>query len=218
MVTLWKALVPESGECRSLQGELVRADGRLNSEHYRNGFGNYYAGHEETEGFEGAFYPRMLVFILTTLIANANEANDAAAIAYFEGVLARAPADWDKQRAIDDLVELVEDEEQRDYTDAENEQLEELANAPERLAWEEVLERLTIGVANYCLANPLLVERADPTKPIEEGGVRDLRHVFDPPPPPPACPICNGRGWLPAKSAADFPTMCSCKTPPATLH
>lgn len=44
---LWKELVPESGVASTLQGELIRAEGRLSSELFRNGMMNwdaYYAG------------------------------------------------------------------------------------------------------------------------------------------------------------------------------
>lgn len=38
---LWKALVPRSGQAETVQGELVRAIGRLAGECYRNGNGNW---------------------------------------------------------------------------------------------------------------------------------------------------------------------------------
>ncbi len=44
---LWKELVPEKGVASTLQGELIRAEGRLSSELFRNGMMNwsaYYAG------------------------------------------------------------------------------------------------------------------------------------------------------------------------------
>jgi hypothetical protein len=44
---LWKELVPESGVASTLQGELIRAEGRLSSELFRNGMMNwdvYYEG------------------------------------------------------------------------------------------------------------------------------------------------------------------------------
>jgi hypothetical protein len=41
---LWKKLVPMSGQAKTVQGELVRAIGRLASESYRNGNGNWDGG------------------------------------------------------------------------------------------------------------------------------------------------------------------------------
>lgn len=41
---LWRRLVPKSGKAATLQGELVRAIGRLASEAYRNGNINWDAG------------------------------------------------------------------------------------------------------------------------------------------------------------------------------
>ena len=41
---LWKQLVPVSGQADTLQGELVRVIGRLASEYYRNGNGNWDMG------------------------------------------------------------------------------------------------------------------------------------------------------------------------------
>ncbi len=41
---LWDELVPNSGQAKTIQGELVRTIGRLASESYRNGNGNWDAG------------------------------------------------------------------------------------------------------------------------------------------------------------------------------
>jgi hypothetical protein len=207
---IWKTLVPSTGECASLQGELVRADARLSDESYRNGLGNYYHPDQETDGFAEGFYPKMLVFLLETLAANANDANDADTVAYCADALARAPLDWEKQRRIIAIVERAEEDENRELSDAENAEIETLEAAPERLDWEDLLNRTEIAVGNYCLANPVLVDLAG--KPIEEGGVTDIRHIFDPPPPPPPCPLCNGKGWVAPADPTQFPTMCSCKT------
>lgn len=206
---LWNALVPSSGECASVQGELVRVQGRLSNEHYRNGTGNYYTPYEDHHGFADGVYPQMLVFLCTTLVANANDANDAATVAYFADVLANAPADWNVQQKIDAIGHREHDED-RELTDEENAEIDALDATPGRLHWEELLDRAEIAVANYCLANPVLVDRKG--APAVDGGVKDVRHVFDPPPPPPKCALCNGRGWLPPQSASDFPTVCSCKT------
>lgn len=41
---LWNELVPASGQAETVQGELVRVIGRLASEYYRNGNGNWDMG------------------------------------------------------------------------------------------------------------------------------------------------------------------------------
>ncbi len=63
---LCKELVPESGVASTLQGELIRAEGRLSSEFFRNGMMNwdaYYAGLlkliEGTLGNYGGFSERV---------------------------------------------------------------------------------------------------------------------------------------------------------------
>lgn len=49
--TLWKTLVPAEGSAASLQGELVRALGRIETEHFKNGMSNWGDG----SGFYEAF-------------------------------------------------------------------------------------------------------------------------------------------------------------------
>lgn len=39
---LWKKLVPKEGEAETIQGEMVRAIGKIKGDYYRNGFGNWY--------------------------------------------------------------------------------------------------------------------------------------------------------------------------------
>jgi len=39
---LWKKLVPKKGEAETIQGEMVRALGRMEGDYFRNGFGNWY--------------------------------------------------------------------------------------------------------------------------------------------------------------------------------
>jgi len=43
---LWKELVPPQGQAKTVQGELVRAAGRLSDEAYRNGNINFGKGHK----------------------------------------------------------------------------------------------------------------------------------------------------------------------------
>jgi hypothetical protein len=42
---LWKELVPATGQAATVQGELIRAVGRLSDEAYRNGNHNFDEGH-----------------------------------------------------------------------------------------------------------------------------------------------------------------------------
>jgi hypothetical protein len=42
---LWRELVPATGQAKTVQGELVRAIGRLSDEAYRNGNINFDKGH-----------------------------------------------------------------------------------------------------------------------------------------------------------------------------
>jgi hypothetical protein len=55
--TLWKLLVPRSGCADTVQGELVRAIGRIESEYYRNGNMNW----------DGNYFKDLSSFILRTL-------------------------------------------------------------------------------------------------------------------------------------------------------
>jgi hypothetical protein len=205
---LWDALVPPSGECVSVQGELVRANGRLQNEHFRNGMCNYYSPDAPGHGLADGYYPKLLVFIAKTIAANPNDANDDETVGWFTDLPTLAQSDWDKQMRIEAIAQRAEDED-REPTPSENDEMDALDDSEDRVAWEEVFERAELAIANYCRANPVLVDHAG--KPIEERGVRDLRHVIDPPPPPPPCPLCNGKGWVAAKDPTEFPTMCSCK-------
>lgn len=50
---LWNALVPAQGQASTLQGELVRAAGKLTDEAYRNGNANWDADFERMARFIG---------------------------------------------------------------------------------------------------------------------------------------------------------------------
>lgn len=43
---LWDKLVPEEGEAETVQGEMVRAIGRIQGDYYQNGFGNWHQCYE----------------------------------------------------------------------------------------------------------------------------------------------------------------------------
>src|SRR5262245_60792312 len=79
--------LPQSGECGSVQGELIRANTRLQSEYFRNAMGNYYwewgDSDEGNPEVASTFFGALLFFLLDTLISNRNEALDAEDLAYF---------------------------------------------------------------------------------------------------------------------------------------
>lgn len=177
--SLWKALVPETGECISVQGELVRACGRLQNEHFRNGLCNYYAPDEPDQDLAGSYYGGLLLFMTGMLIENRNGPLDAAEVAYFTDVRTRAFEDWRVQRRIDLL--RGDEEEGRKLTKAERAEVERLEAAEGRLDFEELFDRSEIAVANYCVANPELFDRKG--KPVVERGIRDIRELFERPPP-----------------------------------
>jgi len=52
---LWAALVPRSGEADTLQGELIRIEGKLTDEAYRNGNLNWRGDHERLWRFVGQY-------------------------------------------------------------------------------------------------------------------------------------------------------------------
>jgi hypothetical protein len=204
---MWDGLVPKSGECASVQGELVRVIERLMSELLREGMGNYYTPDDDGDGFADGFYPKMAAFLLDTLAANRGGALDADDVAAFAGARALLEADWNTQQKIDAIV--WKEEEEGELSDVERKDLEQLEASHDAPDWGSLLDRAHRCVANWCIANPELID-GDGT-PVVENGLADVRHVLDPPPPPPVCSICNGRGWVPAADPSSFPEMCACK-------
>jgi hypothetical protein len=209
---VWDALVPRTGECTSVQGELVRATERLFAEAFNEGMGNYYDGVESSADLARSYYGAMVIFVLDTLVASRGRALDDDDVEYFANVRSRLDADWLARRRIAAL-ETCEGESDVEMTAAEKAEYDELAASPDVVPWQEVLTRAERCVANYCLKNPDLVDRDG--KAVVEGGVRSITHIFEPPPAAPPCPKCNGKGWLPPSSPSDFPAMCSCKKPAA---
>lgn len=59
---LWASLVPQSGQADTVQGELVRVIGRLASEEYRNGNGNWDRGFRMYTNFLAKHLPDEAVF------------------------------------------------------------------------------------------------------------------------------------------------------------
>lgn len=197
---IWDALVPANGACQSRQGELVRGNARLLSECLRNGMSNAWV---EDEPLAQNVYGAFALLITDTLIENRGGALEPDDVAYFSRV--RGQLETDRlQRLRIRALEHREDE----LTDDEARELEALFESEERVHWEALCNRAERCIANWCLANPELVDRSG--RPIEERGVRNLEHLFARPPPPAKCPLCGGRGFIQPTDERSFPTRCSC--------
>jgi hypothetical protein len=106
------------------------------------------------------------------------------------------------------VQELEQKEEE--LSASERTELDELyKNRADFIQWEKFCMRAERCIANWCIANPEIVDLQG--RPAEErGGVKNVDHVFNPPPPPPKCALCNGRGFinLPDGRGAEF---CTCQ-------
>ena len=203
---LWDALVPGEGACASVQGELIRANERLQSEYFRNGMGNYFHREEPDGTLADNYYGELILFVLDTMIANRNEALADDDVAYFTEIRREIEPQWLRGLRSDELFWKAEEE---GLSDAEKEELARLDDQPRGPSWEPLTSRAGRCIANWCLRNTALIDREG--RPVVERGIRDVMHVVEPPPAPPPCPLCNGKGWLVPKSASDFPSICPCK-------
>ena len=203
---LWEALVPESGACASLQGELIRALGRLRSEHFRNGMGNYFGRDHAEQTLADTYYGGLVLLILDTMMANRNQALSEDDVAYFAEILREIEPQWLRGLRSDELFYKSEEEE---LTDAERDELARLDEQPRGPNWEALFSRAERCIANWCLTNTELMDRSG--KPVTERGVADVRSIFEPPAPPAVCSQCNGKGWIAPTNPGDFPSLCSCK-------
>jgi len=194
---LWTALVPRSGECASIQGEMIRAVERLRAELLRNGMGNYY----DRGPLDSNHYGKLLTLVLDTLARSEGSALSTDDVGYF----AKARSGLDADRIA--VHRLGEMEEREDASDAERELAQADADA-HAIDWNELIHRAERCVANWCIAHPQLVDRRG--QPVEERGHRDLRHVFEPPRPPPVCPLCNGKGFIQPTGKNGWPKPCKC--------
>jgi hypothetical protein len=168
---LYAALVPPMGECVSLQGELVRANDRLITEHLQNGGLNYY---DSTRTFATGYYSALLVLVLETLTANRGGALVGDDVAYFAEFLQSAGRDFVRTSRLGEL-----ENSETALSNAEQRELEELLaeeSAVGQPDWEELYVRARRCIANWCIANPELIDRHG--KPVVERGVRDLSSVF----------------------------------------
>ena len=209
--SIWDRLVPRSGPCRSLQGELVRASLRLQSEYYRNGLGNYYVREKPEEGLADNPYGGGVLLVIDTLVANRGGSLHERDVTYLTKMREAVVRDWELKIRLGDLEEKSVDGGGTGLTEQEAQELEQLEQLEESDAvdWEKYFARAERCIANWCLANPALVDLQG--KPIREGELSDLRHIFEPPPP---CPKCNGKGWLVSADRSQFPTPCECAGAP----
>lgn len=202
---LCDALVPGTGKPVSVQGELVLAFTLLRGPFLLYGMEDYY-GDDSSDEFENTFLGEGTLFMLDTLIENRNAPLDDEDLAFFTDVRNVVEADWLVGRRI---AELNHKSNESEASEVESKELREL-EAAGGLAWEEVLNRADRCIANWCIANPHLVDREG--RRVEDRGIREVKTIFEPPPPPPPpCPHCRGKGWLPPMDASQFPERCSCK-------
>jgi hypothetical protein len=88
------------------------------------------------------------------------------------------------------------------------EELARLEASPDGIHWEELLHEASACIANWCIANPKLVDLRG--RPLEVNGARDVTKLGKRDAGP-VCPICNGKGFLPQVKDTDFPRLCSCQ-------
>jgi hypothetical protein len=152
---LWKAVVPSSREPVSLQGELLRVVTWLRGDFLKEGMENYY-GDDRHERFEDMPVGPMVIVMLDTLIENRNRALDDEDVAYFIAVRRVVHSDW---LVGNRRLELSCKENGDEASEAETKELRELEAAGGEIAWDEVLNRADRCIANWCIANPNLVDR-----------------------------------------------------------
>ena len=129
---LWDALVPREGSCASVQGELIRANARLQGEYFRNGMCNYF-GRDRPDGtLADNHYGELLLFMLDTMIANRNRALSDDDVAYFAEVRRDIEPQWLRGLRSDELFYKAE---KVDFTDAEKEEQAKLDDQPREPAW-----------------------------------------------------------------------------------
>jgi hypothetical protein len=166
---IWDLLVPDSGACLSVQGELVRAHERLGTEYYRNGMCNYYVSAELKPD---QYYAKLLGLLLRTLVENRTAALTTDDVAFFRAFGDEAAHDF----ALFPRQQELEDKEENDtLTETERTELERLRDAPQP-DWEELYARGERCIVNWCIANPDLVDAEG--KPVVERGVTSLRDLF----------------------------------------
>jgi hypothetical protein len=137
---LWKLLEP-SHDSPSIQARLVHANSAIYLEFMRNGGGNYYELYDEgPTRFGENGYSRLLVFMLDTLVANRSSANRDVDVDYFRELRKTSVADWNRKRSSTKGDELEAEEPEPSFD------------------FEEMYDRAVRCVANWCIANPDLID------------------------------------------------------------
>jgi hypothetical protein len=196
------ALVPHSGSCSSVQGELVRAHAILVEELARSRMGNYYPNHVSQQ-LGATLYSALLVLVLDTLIANRNDGLNPEDVAYLVAARQTLDTDWERALRVMDLAES------HSLTEAQERELRELEDGGPLLAWEQLLARTERCIGNWCIANPILLDKAGQRVPTSEGGM-DIRSRFEPQSAVAPCGVCGGKGWRTAHPGSHA-ELCVCK-------
>ncbi len=199
--SLYRDLVPGSGESATIQGELIRAHARLTTECYREGMGNYYDDElDPNDTFADSPYGQLAVFLLDTLIANRGEPLEADDVAAFAAARRDLEPNWHWRRSVMVLTSRAEGTTEPPLSDAEERELAQLEDAGPTIGWETLLDRAQRCVANWCIAHPDLLDRTSK---------RPLASASAPIPTTP-CPRCEGRGWIDPRGFAE---LCPCNQP-----
>jgi hypothetical protein len=135
---LWDALVPASGPVDTVQGQLMRAQGNLSNEYYRNGMMNYYSSCLEPSPDS---YAEQLDFLVETLLPDDRE--------YLARTKARILED---RKHVPEAYALQEKRDESGLSEAEEARFEALCVFKE---WEELFDRTERLVLNYCIGHPL---------------------------------------------------------------
>ncbi len=159
-------------------------------------------------------YRSHAAFLFDTLVANRNMAIDEEDVAFFRDMREMLDDDYTLGCRRYELSLRNEGVTEPELTDEEREELACLREKP-HIAWSIALMRAERCVANWCIANPELVDRQG--KPVVEGAIAKIDDIFEPSPPPAEpCSISKGKKWLAPANPSDFPTACLCTTQSAS--
>ena len=154
--------VPSGRECASVQGELLAINDAWMGDYFRNGLANYYA----CDGIDD------LVFLVDTLVANQNAALDDDDVRHFRELRPLLFLDWTRTRRIQELEEMSQ------RSPSNDEELAALCLEDEHkgFLFEDTFDRAERCIANWCIANPDLVDRSG--RAVMEGATSTLRALF----------------------------------------
>lgn len=163
---LVEILVPNTGACVSIQGELLRAAAILEHEYRVQRMAIYYVRPD---------YRDLAAFVLDVLLANKGKIAGVDDLDAF----ASARRDLDTDFAVGARLARLQDLDfARKITRAQRRELAALERRDAVVDWADVLPRMKRCVEKWCLTHPVLVDLAG--RPVREGGITDLRFVFEP--------------------------------------